>query len=148
MFLWAINALQNYLSGGQLEAGTFTILIITNEYKFHRIKFQILINTMGFFLQIKGAYMYVSRFCIICRKQPIAISTIKFSILLFVRWIRKSMSDGILLFRPFWPQNCLRILYNCFLNIMVQLREENNIHRPQRRGDIIHYEIIIFISKK
>lgn len=57
-----INALQNYLSGGQLEAGNFTILIITNEYKFHRINFQILINTMGFFLQIKGAYMYVSRF--------------------------------------------------------------------------------------
>lgn len=130
-----INALQNYLSGGQLEAGTFTILIITNEFKFHRINFQILINTMVFFLQIKGAYMYVSRFCIICRKQPIAISTIKFSILNF-------------LFRPFWPQNCLRILYNCFFNIMVQLREENNIHRPQRRCDIIHYKIIIFISKK
>lgn len=91
---------------------------------------------------IEDTYMYISHFCIIWRKQPIGISTIQISILSFERWIRKSMSDLSFLIRPIWPQNCLRIviLYNCFLIMMVQLHKEDNIHRPQRRGDIIPCE--------
>lgn len=55
-----------------------------NEYKFNRVHFPILINTM-FLHVIEGTYMYISHFCIIRRKQPIGISTNKISILSFVR---------------------------------------------------------------
>lgn len=49
-----------------------------NDYKFNRVHFQILINTMFILHLIEGTCMYISHFYIVRRKQPIGILQIKF----------------------------------------------------------------------
>lgn len=49
-----------------------------NDYKFNRVHFQILINTIFILHLIEGTCMYISHFYIVRRKQPIGILQIKF----------------------------------------------------------------------